>query len=129
MANRLYNQFGLALEKSVVCLYGQFTVAAAGAPTLVAAKSKGIASVVRNSAGNYTITLQDTYIDLLMLDVIIQNATAPAAPSFRIVSQTVSAAATKAIVIQFATSAGTATDPGSGERILFAIDLKNSTAY
>ena len=95
MANRLFNQFGLALEKSVVCLYGQFTVGAAGAPTIIAAKSKGIASVSRLSAGRYQITLQDTYIDLLMFDATILSTAAPAAPCMRIVSQAVANVAAK----------------------------------
>lgn len=129
MANRLYNQFGLALEKSVVILYGQFTIGAAGAPTNVPLKSKGIASVTRLSAGRYQIVLQDTYVGLLMFSATIQSTATPAAPCYRVVSHAVSNVASKNIIVQFSLADGTATDPGNGERILFAVDLQNSTAF
>ena len=129
MANRLFYQFRLSLEKSIVDLFGKVTFGATGAPTLVAASSKGILSITRNSAGRYTIVLQDTYYALLMANFIILNSTAPAAPNVRIVSEAVATLASKAIVIQFSIADGTATDPGSGEALLFSLSLKNTSAF
>lgn len=128
MANRLFNQFRLQLEKQVVDLFGQFTVAGAGVPTLVAAKSKGIASVTRLGAGQYSIVLQDTYLDLLMMNIRLLSTAASASPDCRVVSQAVANVASKAIVIEF-TVGGVATDPADGETVLFSPQLKNSGAY
>lgn len=129
MANRLFYQFRLSLEKSIVDLFGKVTIGASGAPTLVTASSKGIASITKNSTGRYTIVLQDSYYGLLNGQIIIVNSTAPAAPNVRIVSEAVANAASKAIVIQFSIADGTATDPGSGEAFLMSFQLKNSSAY
>jgi len=129
IANRLFYQFRLALEKQIVDLYANFTIGAAGAPTLVVAKSKGIASVTRLGAGQYSIVLQDSYYDMLMATGTILSAAAPAAPGFRVISQAVANAASKAIVVQFSNAAGVATDPANGEAILFHVQLKQSAAY
>lgn len=129
MANRYFNQFRLSLEKTPVDLFMTMTIGASGAPTLVASKSKGIASVVRNSAGRYTITLSDKYVDLFMVDWSFQNATGiSAAPEMGVVSYAVSAA-TPTIVIQFANNAGAATDPANLDEIKLVFTLKQSTAY
>jgi hypothetical protein len=132
MANRLYNQFRLQLEKAVVDLFGHVTIGAAGAPTLVTGgtggSSKGIASISRLSAGRYSIVLQDTYYGLLMFQAMLISTAAPAAPEVRIVSEAVSNSASKAIIIQFAVG-GVATDPASGEAFRFVAQLKQSSAY
>jgi hypothetical protein len=129
MANRYFNQFRLSLEKQPVDLFMTVTIGATGAPTLVASKSKGISSIVRNSVGKYTITLMDKYVDLLIAEWSFQNATGiSAAPEMGLVSYAVSAA-TPTIVIQFANNAGAATDPANGDEIKLNFTLKNSTAY
>lgn len=129
MASRWFNQFRLSLEKQVVDLWCNFTVGGIGAPTLVSAASKGIKSVVRNSAGKYTITLSDSYYGFLQADIKILNATAPAAPLNFVVSQAVTSSTTPVVVIQFTNTAGAATDPGSGESVFLKVSLKNSSAY
>ena len=130
MANRWFNQFRLQLEKQVVSLFGDVTFAGGGAPTLVVANSKGIASIVRTGAGAYTVTLQDAYVRLLMVASCFINATAPAAPGLYVVSTTVgsSGSAQPVIFLQFQNDAGAATDPGSGEEVLLQFNLSNSTA-
>jgi hypothetical protein len=127
MANRWFEQFAYSLVKGKVFLYGKVTIGAAGAPTLVSANSKGISSIVRNSAGKYTITLQDKYNRLLHIKpVIVLGAGTPAAPFNFVVSESVASA--KTIVIQFlAVDGTTATDPASGEEVRFEIQLKNSS--
>jgi hypothetical protein len=47
MANRRFEQFQLSLEKAVVTLYGKVAIGSTGAPTISAANSKGILSIVR----------------------------------------------------------------------------------
>lgn len=127
MANRLFNQFRLSLEKQVVDLFMDVTFGATGAPTLVKAKSKGIKSITRTSAGLYAVTLQDTYVRLLMAKHVFVNATAPASPGMYITTETVATLATPVVNITF-NAAGTATDPGSGEEVRVQFTLSNSTA-
>lgn len=125
--NRRYNQFRLSLEKSIVDLYAQVTIGATGAPTLVAASSKGIASISRSSAGDYVLTLSDKYVGLLDFSVITQNATGiSASADVGIKAQSVASAKT----IEFVCSTGgVATDPASGDRLFIKISLKASTAF
>lgn len=72
MADRaFYNNVG-TLENRVVHLYAKVTVGATGAPTLTS--GNGIASIARNSAGNYTITFDDTYNEFLFAHFLVENA-------------------------------------------------------
>lgn len=127
MANRNFAEFRYSLEKKVVDLFAKVTVGATGAPTL--ARGKGIASVVRNSAGLYTITLADKYNALLGATVTcIVPTGVQAAPNPQIVSETV--ATTKTVVIQFNDlSTPSATDPAEGESFLVHLALSNSSAF
>lgn len=126
MANRNFNRYQ-ALTKEVKALFAQVAIGAAGAPTINAAKSLGVASIVRNSAGNYTVTLSDKYMDLLELSCSRELAAgAPAAlGGFVVRSQDVDAA--KTIVVEFVDAAGAAIDPASGTTLRMKIDLKNSS--
>lgn len=136
MANRYFRQFVNTTEPVIVQLYARITFGATGAPTLVAASSKGIRSVTRNSAGVYTIVMGnaatiDTYKQLMFIkhvfDESSNSGTAPTAPGMYILANNVAAAA-GSIQIEF-NSAGTATDPASTEAVYLEITLKNSTAY
>lgn len=126
MSNAYMNQFYLSPEKSKCVLFAKVAIGATGAPTLNAAQSKGIASIVRNSAGNYTITLKDVWNKLYM----VQSATVfagglPANASMGIASESVASA--KTIVIQCRAPAGTAVDPDNGALLLLEIQLGNSS--
>lgn len=133
MANRWFNQFQKTLEKEVCALFAKVTFGSTGAPTLSVANSKGIVSVTRNSAGVYTFVFgtsaasKDTYYKLLMAKHVFLNATAPASPGMYIVANNVAAAAAS-IQLTF-NSAGTATDPGSGEVVFLQFLMGNSSAY
>ena len=66
MAQRYFQQFEKFLMKGLCTVYGNVSIGASGAPTLnnssspsVSNKSLGIASVVRNSTGNYTFSFGD----------------------------------------------------------------------
>lgn len=126
MANRYFEQFRYSFEKKVVDLYMKVAVGATGAPTLSTANSKGIASIARNSAGRYTITLQDKYQKLLMVDATILLASGlPAPQEFAIVSQAVTNS-TPTVVVQFS-AAGVATDPDNGATLYLQITLGDSS--
>lgn len=133
MANRRFNNQQFTMAPGVVGLFGHVTFGSSGAPTLDAPNSKGIVSITRNSAGNYTVVLGtsasslDTYFKLLMVNHVFLNSSAPAAPGMFIVQNNVSNPALANLIIQF-NSAGSATDPASGEQLYLEIDLKNSSA-
>lgn len=135
MANRYFTQFIRSLAKDPVFLFGRVTFGAAGAPTLDAVNSKGIKSITRNSAGNYTVVLGsalavDVYPRLFnVTGVFIKASGTPAAPGHYLVSQQVATAASPSFIIQFlAVDGTTATDPASGEEWRFQVNLTNSTA-
>jgi len=144
MANRRFEQFQYTLEKKVVTLYMNVAIGASGAPTLTASLTvngltrglnKGILSMVRNSAGKYTISYgspstatqaaqPDLYYALLDFGVtFLSGASAPAAAEFNVVADNSS---TGSVQIQFRNNSGTATDPANGEVLLMAITLSNS---
>lgn len=130
MANRQFQQFQYSLEKAVVTLFANISIGAAGAPTMTAGKNKGIASVVRNSAGNYTVNLQDKYQYLLFMDSAINlNSGAPSAGTnvTMLVRADNTAAASPNIQVEFVNAAGTAVDLASGCTLLLSPQLKNST--
>ena len=126
MANRNFNRYQ-ALTKEVKALFAQVAIGATGAPTLNAPASLGITSVVRNSAGNYTITLDDKYNDLLQITQSRELASgAPGAVGGMVVrSEAVDSA--KTIVIEFVDSAGAPIELVSGTLLRLKLDLKNSS--
>lgn len=124
--NRLFNQFFNSLERGKVVLFANVAIGGTGAPTINALKSKGVTSVVRNSAGNYTITLNDKYVDLFFLGVNFINASGAGVAYFYTESQDVVGA--KTIVVQFKDLSGAAVDPNSGTTMQVQMILKSSTA-
>ena len=75
MANRRFN-IVQALSRETKLIYAKATIGAAGAPTLVVNNSLGVASIVRDSAGVYIVTLDDKYEALLHVDIMMLEATA-----------------------------------------------------
>ncbi len=127
MANRSYNRVQ-ALVKEVKHLYAYVSIGSSGAPTLNANKSLGVASISRDSAGVYIVTLQDKYKALLNVDVMQLKATAEDL-NFQVESEAV--ATTKRIQFQCKAYDGDGvvaeTDPSSGSVLLIKIDVKNSS--
>lgn len=124
MANRQMYQFRYSLERDMVELYLKVSFAAAGAPTII--NGKGIFSIVRNSAGNYTIRLSNNYNLLLDADKMAISSAAPASPEFRIASEQVNNVALPQLVAIFS-AAGVATDPASGEIAMIRLALRNAS--
>lgn len=141
MANRMFNQFQLSLVRNRVSLFATIPIGATGAvQPLVQVDNLGIASVVRNSTGNYTITFGyfsatagqltlDKYGRLLYAGATLLVAGVPAEQlTMSVVSDLTHQGQ---IIVQFAgpTSASVttpvATDPPSGAVILMDIELFN----
>lgn len=131
MADRSFNNAYRSLELEVVNLYAKVTIGATGAPTLVAASSKGIASITRNSTGEYKVTLSDKYNALLWGAAGLITTTASDATSVGIGSRLEVdsvTAATPYVQFQFyALDDGAAADPASGAVVLIKLELKNTT--
>jgi len=131
MANRTYNRHQ-SLEKEIKSIYADLAIGATGAVTLT--KGLGIASVTRDSAGVYIITLDDTYTRLMSFNcVALDDATQGL--KFDLEAEDVDGEKT----IQFRclvdvvtfddpnyVTTPTETDPSSGARLLINIDLKNT---
>jgi hypothetical protein len=154
MANRFYNQFRLALEKQIVDIYATVFIGTTGAPTLESWGSvgpgsptayasatngfKGVKSVTRNSAGNYTFVFNDNYQRLLNTHVtfVSPSGTAVAAPITYVSGVTAQSAsvtniqltAGAQVTIQCMNSGSVAADPAAGERGLFTFTFGNSSA-
>lgn len=131
MANRWLNQFTKSFEKEVVHIFGNAAIGASGSPTLDTSNdSKGVASIARNSTGNYTITLQDSYYKFLDFSVVFANGgTVAAAPNLDL--QTISVGTSTGGTVRFVTrnNSGTATDPDNGSTMYFHLVVGNSSAY
>lgn len=123
-------------------LFARVTFGSTGAPTLVAAQSKGIKSITRNSAGLYTIVFGnsaalvnplDTFPKLLMVkhmfDESANSGTAPLAPFMYLVANSTATAGTASAQIVFNNTSQAATDPASTEAVLLQFSFRNSTAY
>lgn len=125
MANRRLFQFRYSYERDVVEVMARITIGAAGAPTI--SEAKGVLSVVRNSAGNYTIRLVDNFNQLLESSSMLISPSAPAAPIMHLVSNSVSSATVPGVVLQCRDVANAAADPASGETILLRLCVRNAS--
>lgn len=130
--NRSFHRFLGCLEIDVISLFGNAAIGATGACTLDTTNSKGISTIVRNSAGKYTVTLTEPVQKFLWADGIILDSAADDPTSagvlVRIFSQAVTNTTTPTVVFQFyKASDGTAVDPASGAIFYFKMELRNSS--
>jgi hypothetical protein len=126
------SQFSYSHCAAQVNLFAKISIGATGAPTIVSGTGTGISSIVRNSAGDYTINLSNPYNTLLGVDAVFHGngGAAPAAPLVSIKTDAVATASAPAVEILCTNSAGTATDPANGETIYLSILLnRSSLAY
>jgi hypothetical protein len=126
MANRNFNHNKWGLEKGRVELYAELAIGATGAPTVTKARSQGIKSVVRNTAGNYTVTLTDAYTRLMSVAVSLVVPTGVPSTGTNI-QAVVRSSTTNTIIVEFLNSSGVAAEIVSGVIVQLKIDLKNST--
>lgn len=110
------------LEQGVTTLYVKLTVGATGA---VSAKSGyGLSNIVRNSAGNYTITLDRKFKKLLNVSDTVIQAT-PQGLKMTVEANGVASAGT--IQLEYNTDGGVATELSSGTIVLFAITVADTS--
>lgn len=124
MNNRMF-QFRYSLERDLVEVFMKVSIGALGAPTIQ--RALGIKSMVRNSAGNYTITLTSSanlFMDMSSKSIVASGI--PAAPVSAVVSEQVSNSASPQVIVQFS-SGGVATDPASGEVLLIRLTVRNAS--
>jgi hypothetical protein len=127
MAERSFRQWLQMFEIRPVLLYANVSIGASGAPTLNA-NARGISTVVRNSAGDYTITLQDKYIKLLEFGFSIISSTGTDAALEATITTDGVASSPPIVRVVFRVAAGTATDPSNGSTLLLKFMLRNSSA-
>lgn len=127
MAERSFRQFINLFEARPVMLFANISIGASGAPTLNA-NSRGIKSVTRNSAGDYSIALEDKYTKLLEMNSNFITSTGTDAALEPTITSDSSAAAVPLIRIVYRVAAGTATDPSNGAIALIKMILRNSSA-
>jgi hypothetical protein len=120
LANRVFNK-RQSLEREVKDLYAKVAIGGTGAPTLTT--GYGLASIVRNGAGDYTVTLSDKYSSLKHFEAIHLSSSAQDL-QFQLHSEDVIGAKT----IRFLCLTGaTPTDPASGKVLLLKIEVKNTS--
>jgi hypothetical protein len=143
MANRLMANRSYTHERDVKTVYAKVAIGAAGAPTLDAANSKGVLSVTRNSAGDYTfvfgvqvngVNVLDTYFKLLNVSMSVQNATGvPVTSDFGIKAINISnsALASVELVTVAPTSSAVTTpipaDPANGDILYVEFEFSDSS--
>ncbi len=129
--NRAYLPHRGGIEAGIVNLSASVAIGASGAPTTTALRVKGIASIVRSSAGRYVITLQDQYVRLLAAQVTVLGTadrdSATVGTDFKVRASAVTAA-TPTVTIQAVKADGAAADPGNGDELLILLTLKASSA-
>lgn len=121
-------------EKGIVHIAGKVAIGAVGAVgTITPGTGHAVASVVRNSAGNYTITLKDGYPDFVGVKAWIAFATAGAVmnPALQVKPWAYTpnpATGGSTIVLQVVTLASpeVAADTPTGTEIHFEIMARNS---
>lgn len=126
MANRNYTgERMFNMEKDPVMLFLQCNIGASGAPSNLLAR--GISSIVRDAAGQYTITLQDAYVKVMSLvgcGIAATAGTTSGVSSIQLIAST--DVPNKVIKIQTLNASGTVADPTSGTILDLQIILRNS---
>jgi len=131
MSNKRYrSQFRYSMDGKAIDVFARVTFGASGAPTIDAANSVGISNVTRNSAGDYTIKFTDQFVKLRMIEHLFDttgaSGAAPASPDMWLKAQSVNTSGGGTVRVVF-NSAGTATDPASGEAVLLWVAMNDSS--
>lgn len=123
MASSIFYPSFKAKEVDVTVIFMRADIGATGAPTIDTVNSKGVASIARTAAGDYTITLDDKYNVLLGASVMSLEA-GDTEFNWSITAQDVSSAKT----VQLSNlPGGTPTDPDDGSDLYVTLFLKNSS--
>lgn len=126
MASSYFYQNFQAKEPNVTKLFLKCSIGATGAPTLDSTASKGIASIARTAAGDYTVTLDEPYNSFLMFSGIFLESD-DMDLQLQLAAEAVSTATAPTIQI-ICTAGAVATDPDDGSTLYAEITLKNTSA-
>jgi len=122
MASRNFHRVQ-SLSRELKIVSALVNIGASGAPTKVVNDSVGVATIVRDSAGVYIMTLDDKYNGLVYFNVM-QEASSAEDLTFQMESEDVTGAKT----VQFqCKAAAVETDPSSGSVLRITMFLKNSS--
>lgn len=121
MAARNFNSKG-ALEREIKDVYVKVSIAAAGAPSLVSGSAVGAASIVRNSDGDYTLTLSDAYKSLRFAKIKLLSSTAQDLRAQLVADSVASSKSIRFVML----ADNVETDPASGSVLLIKLELKNA---
>lgn len=131
MNARLF-QFRYSAERDVVELFLKVSIGAAGAPTVILNKqfsASAPASIVRNSAGNYSINLRSSAN--VLLDCIatqqLAGATALSAPIMKVQSEQVNSVSAPSLIVQFFSDAGAVADINNGAVLMLRVTVRNAS--
>jgi hypothetical protein len=130
MANRNFpSQRIFSFNVMPVMIHARASIGASGAPTLIAATSQGVKSIVRNSTGNYTITLQDGFNTDLHVRAQLRAVSATVGSGIMAVEVvSVTQANTGATInLICINAAGSLADPASGSQLGVLAIMSNSS--
>jgi len=123
MADRTFIQAEGSLEHRIVDNYCSILFGAAGAVTSF--DGKGVASVVRDAEGEYTITFTDRYPGFMGASFSFMDVSA--ATGWACLESQAVDTATPSVSIRTNDEAGAKADPASGSTLYVHCKLKNST--
>lgn len=121
-SQRIYNMHMMQVQ-----LDAQLTIGASGAPTVT--QALGISSITRISAGRYRVLLQDPYVKIVSLGVIMQTngASASGVGAVELRVSDVANAAAPSFDIQCFDNSSAAVDPANGSGMIIRVSLSNSS--
>ena len=125
MATKQISEKVYSKEGALTVITATATIGGSGAPTLVTTTghSKGVTSIVHNSAGNYTITLDNTYSQFRgILITRVKSDGAISAPATAVIAEDVASAKT----INFETMAATITGTEPSETVGYVVEDPSS---
>ena len=123
-ARASFNQTASLVDRLTI-IQGQFVINGTSDPTSV--QGNGITSVVRNSAGKFTVTLSEAWNKLLCVDAVLAGPSAgTTAGCDNVAIDTVPSAGFTSVVLRTELN-NAAADPTSGSTVLFLLHLRNST--
>lgn len=118
-------------ESKIYRLYFEFAIGATGAVGTIT-RNRGISSIVRNSAGDYTLNLKDSWNALVgyNFDVIVSGPAATDGTWSLLKARTLGATSTPSVEFVCFTNNGTQTaaDPKSGSIISGWLDVQSGRA-
>lgn len=128
MADRNFARDCSTLERGLVRLDFTINIGATGAPTLPRSGT-GVASVVRNASGDYTVTLEDSYVSCIAVGLTVGTAAGTYSQGGASLNGTAAAqdvTTNKQFKFYTYTTGAAANDLASGCSVHVALLLKNS---